>query len=476
MNVWLNIPAAFHARAEYTFGVCAQSWGLSLTLDRGFSLPPDLIYGDPPPSSPSDVVVIPFDAAVYDPAVACTVARGDDLVAWLPVAQPDPQHYDVIGSIFRLLTLLDESQVAADARNDLGVFPTTALSPARRETAQTALVDLQAGALLNRIVRTRPDLERQRLPHWRDGKSYALCLTHDTDATWLSAPSELAYNAVKTLVRRDPRLWQQLRDGLRGTIDHSFNPFFGFPLWGEFERAYQMKSSFYLFPGVMHVKRHLHDVRSTVFNSPTDWRALRALADEGWEFGLHPAINAKTNIDEFLAGKARVEAALERPIFGVRHHYLALNWAKPYLTFRQHVNAGFRYDSSIAWDEVPGFRAGTSLPYQPFDLTYQRALALYELPTVLLDGHIIPYAQRDNASIIDLGCRVLDHVKQLGGVAVVDWHTQTASNQYFYTDYLDILRSILTAFVQDQSVWLATAWEIVQHWHQRAQQLRVTYV
>jgi hypothetical protein len=40
--------------------------------------------------------------------------------------------------------------------------------------------------------------------------------------------------------------------------------------------------------------------------------------------------------------------------------------------WRQHERAGFSYDGSIAWRDIPGLWAGTSMPYRPYDLDNER--------------------------------------------------------------------------------------------------------
>jgi hypothetical protein len=158
-----------------------------------------------------------------------------------------------------------------------------------------------------------------------------------------------------------------------------------------------------------------------------DWELLRRIADEGWEFGLHAPINAKEDLDEFLWGKGFIEERLDRPMFGVRHHYWSIDWRQPHLTYRKHVNAGFRYDMSIAWRDIPGFRAGTTLPYRPFDPDRNEALDLYVVPTAIMDGHVISGPDGENQAIESIA-DVVDKVRQAGGILVLDWHTEVACN------------------------------------------------
>jgi len=59
-------------------------------------------------------------------------------------------------------------------------------------------------------------------------------------------------------------------------------------------------------------------------------------------------------------------------------------------------------------------------------------------------------------------------VKEQGGVAVLDWHTETACNAYNYRNHLTVLGDILKPLLEDGDAWVTTPWEIAQHWRQRA--------
>ena len=189
------------------------------------------------------------------------------------------------------------------------------------------------------------------------------------------------------------------------------------------------------------------------------------MQQQGWEFGFHAPINAKRNIDSFIQAKLWIEERLGRPIFGLRHHYWALDWRKPHLTFRKHVNAGFRYDTSIAWRTKEGFRAATCHPYQPFDPVYDRPLDLLEMPTCLMDGHVV-----GEANALERCREVLGRVRNCGGLAILDWHTEGVCNAFQYAGWYDLLESVFD-WLSAGDAWIAAPWEIAQHWRRRSKQL-----
>ena len=216
-----------------------------------------------------------------------------------------------------------------------------------------------------------------------------MAVTHDTDAVNLGAPRELVTNFAKLVLRRDRTYADMIHSGLRHRRDATGNPLFGFPIWRELEERRRIRSTFYLFVRAAHLKPDINNCKSTVVEQHIDWRILRGMADAGWEFGLHAPINAQGSVDALIGGKRWIEDKLHAPVYGLRHHYWALDWRAPYKTWRRHVNSGYRYDTSIAWRDMAGFRAATCHPFRPFDPVRGKPLNIYVLPTCVMDGHVL---------------------------------------------------------------------------------------
>ena len=466
LRVVLDIPDEYVERAAYVFGVFADQWGVPLRLSCDPSTQDAHVrYGAPGDRDPPDVLVLPFDRRLYDPACACAVLDHEGVRLW---SRPgvDVFSSDFVASSYRLLTLLDEGQVDPAARDRRGVFTADALPVERRRMAALPVVDDQAAFLLARLESVRPGVTASGRPKWPGGKRYAVAITHDTDAITIGSSRELATNLTKFALRRDRRFGAMVRDGLRYVRDPTGNPLFGFPRWRAVEGARSLRSCFFLYAKVAGVKFDLNNCKSSVVEQRIDWSELRRMNEDGWEFGFHAPINARLSLGALARGKQWIEERLGAPVHGVRHHYWALDWYEPHLTFRQHLNSGFRYDASLAWRDVSGFRAGTCHPFRPFDPGRRKPLDIYELPTCLMDGHALA-GDADPRTAAEVGLESVDHVRRLGGVAVLDWHTESACNRYVYRNFRTAFEAIVERVREDGDAWSATPWEIVQHWHRR---------
>ena len=473
--VRLDIPEAWVGRARYAFGALALRWGIPIrfTADAGAA---DITYSGDPAARAWEGCALTFDPRLYEPGTMCrALHEPSGRWIWRRADLPAGDAPDLVGGAFRLLTYLDESQVAEERRDRRGVFVTEALPPERRRMADRPLVEHHAAAVLDAVLRRRPRLEQAREQRWPDGRRIALVPTHDVDAVDLGAPLELVANLAKSVLRRSGDHVKLLTHGLSTLGSRSPGPYFAFPRWREWERERRLRSAFFVFVLPTGVRRDLNDCKSSLDGRRVDWEALRRMAADGWEFGLHAAINTRDTPAGFEDSKSWLEAKLGSAVHGLRHHYWAIDWRDPTVTHRQHQRAGFRYDSSIAWRDRAGFRAGTALPYQPFDPIAQAALDLVELPCTLMDGHVLDASIRgapaDPESGLRAGGEIVERVWEAGGMLVTNWHQEAASDRVHFKGYVETLDRLLAPLYGSSEVWVATPDEVSAHWQRRASSL-----
>ena len=472
ITVRLDIPDDWVSRARYAFQSLALRWGIPLRFARDGE--PHFSYTADPSSCPDATCAILFDPAMYEARTVCRAVNTGGRWTWCRADLPDGMAPDFVGGAFRLLTYSDESQVPEERRDRRGIFLTDALPPERARVAAQPLVEQHAAILLEALLTRHPGFERLRIRRWPGGRRMALALSHDVDAADLAAPFELAANLAKGVLRRNRDHMKAFGIGIASLAERP-GPYFGFPRWRDWERERGLQSAFYVFFRPRGVPRDFNDCKSSLASRRTDWETLRRMAAEGWEFGLHPAIHAKDSPGGFERSKAWLESRLGRSVAGLRHHYWALDWRNPASTHRQHQQAGFRYDSSIAWRDRPGFRAGTALPYHPFDPTVGKALDLVEIPCALMDGHILlsgtGEARRDPEAALRMGRDIVDRVREVGGVLVTNWHQEGAFDRLHFRGYMDLLDRLLEPLRCSSDVWVATPQEVCAHWRRLASDL-----
>jgi hypothetical protein len=167
--------------------------------------------------------------------------------------------------------------------------------------------------------------------------------------------------------------------------------------------------------------------------------------------------------------KEVLEQAAGAPVRGNRHHYWHLDPAAPHETLKRQANAGFRYDSSLAFEFYPGFRRGICHPFRVFDAKERCELNLVELPPAWMDDHFDRrLAKNEIADPEKYACELLRVAKQTEGAIVLDYHSR-GMNRDFYPRYGAWLVDFIEKHV-DSSVSFMTPAELVEGYqaHEKA--------
>lgn len=408
---------------------------------------------------------IPFRREYYDRTQRFCLYNG----YWVPeTACKSAFPLDYVGLVFRLLTLMDELNIPDTQRDSLGNLQLYRQIP-RLEFGDRPMADEAVQSLKQELVARHLLQEGDLLPRWPRGKRYAVVITHDTDGPCLLEPKELAKAGAKGMMRRDGKEARAFAAGVYRLLTRGPDPYFNFSQWAMFEQSLGAKSAFYIYVRGKQVPDHVHNPLYRVSASRAKWRVLHELVDRGWEIGLHASIHALDRDEYIREEKDKLEQFLGQPVRGNRSHYWSLDWRHPDASLRRLAAIGIMYDCSIAWKGMPGFRSATVTPYHPYDVQQHGSLALLEIPTNLMDGHLFEYQQRTEP--YGWFALMAQHVKTHGGVLNLDWHTRTWVDRFSYHGWRTFLAGQLEKLAHTNEAWFVTPQELCDHWLARERQI-----
>lgn len=154
---------------------------------------------------------------------------------------------------------------------------------------------------------------------------------------------------------------------------------------------------------------------------------LKALIDGGWTIGVHPSVATWRDPLALRRERMHVAAAAEAPVVCCRQHWLKFSWAE---TWCAQAAAGLRLDSTLGFNDRPGFRNGAALRFFPWNHSDGRPLALEAMPMVLMDSHVYDYAVLSDDERYEAMSRWIGEVRDVRGQATVNWHTHTITDAY----------------------------------------------
>lgn len=374
---------------------------------------PHLAYGGPGPAGPR----------------GAWIREAPDGPAWeaLLGGQLDPAshgariEHDLVHAIGELLTDAVNAGAGAEQLDEHDRLRHEASWAAREGRGGSPIADAYVefiGLVLESTTGVTPR------PRWPDGRRACIALSHDVDEPDRYA---LLRQAVRPWrLRRAPRTLalEALRLARRRMNDADRDAYWAFPELVELEASHGFTSTFFFAVTPFHTRDGaLEDVHYDAGGARYR-QAMAMLRDAGFGIGLHASYRAYEDPSRFVRERRRLEELSGSEVLGLRHHYWHLG-PDVAATLRAHEAAGFRYDTSIAFNDRVGFRRSGGLPYRPFDVTSERPLRTWQLPPFCMDGNLF-YGSDDIDGAVRTVSEQVEAIAAVGGFGSIDWHSQAS--------------------------------------------------
>lgn len=403
-------------QTEAVFAFLFESLGIVAAVGAppGLWDRPHLIHGAGPAEVSPNGIVIPErpDDLMWDDLLAGRIESGS-IGGRLP--------FDVIGAMGRFLRdeVPHDSGPAAVDRH--GRLRYGASAPAKAGLGDRPIVN-EYVAFLGRLIRERLGITGR--PRWPNGRVAAIGLSHDVDLP--DRYAFLGHASRPWRFRRSPRTYLNVAIRLAGERRRDPDPgdhWLFDPIMAS-ESGLGFRSTFFFAPLPFHHRLGAPEDVAYDLGQPRFRRAFQSLLGSGFEIGLHASYRAHQDSTRLTAERSRLAALAGTEIAGVRHHYWQLG-PDPAATLRAHEQAGFAYDSSIAFNDHVGFRRSVALPFRPFDARLGRPLQTIQLPTFCMDGNLFYESEGIEAAVTTVDGLVA-RIAATGGMGAIDWHIQTS--------------------------------------------------
>jgi hypothetical protein len=153
--------------------------------------------------------------------------------------------------------------------------------------------------------------------------------------------------------------------------------------------------------------------------------------------GSYASLDDPARLETELQTLRRACAAqgIDQEIRGGRQHYL--RWSAP--LWRAYESAGLHYDTSLAFPEQPGFRAGICCEYPVFDLRGRQTLRLRERPLVAMEASLLQYQGLDEDATLERLLELKRTCRRFGGDFTLLWHNNRLESRRARRVYCDVL-------------------------------------
>ncbi|MCD6490575.1 MAG: hypothetical protein J7K20_07620, partial [Thermodesulfobacterium sp.] len=173
------------------------------------------------------------------------------------------------------------------------------------------------------------------------------------------------------------------------------------------------------------------------------------------------SLQSSYNLYKLIKEKEALEKILKKEVLGVRFHCLSY---APKITSLNLEKIGFKYDTTLGFNEKVGFRNGVAFPFHLpiYDLTFSSVL---ELPLVIQDGSFFDFLNIDVNNALNIILKTLETVKKYNGFITILWHP-TLTKVDLCNRWFEVYKEIL-GILKAESCFVGTCRDIYEWWKKR---------
>ena len=255
-------------------------------------------------------------------------------------------------------------------------------------------------------------------------------VTHDVDAVQKTLPIRLKQGAFKLFnAVRAARKGQFIQSAQH--IGRATRFFLSWEDWWVFDRLIAVEKfsrvhatwHFYADSRRKSFKRWLLDPGYEI-DMPSQRKLIQKLKQEGHQIGLHPAFDTWQSTS--LLAAARVVSNISLALF-----FTAASTGSDLVEdTNAQASVGLRQDTTLMFNDRPGYRTSTALAWQPWCPSSRSCHAITILPTVLMDSHCYDYKPMTTQQRRESIKHWINECKAVRGEIAVLWHPHTLSMDY----------------------------------------------
>ncbi len=331
----------------------------------------------------------------------------------------------------------------------------------RYENLHVPVVDLLI-AYFDEIIHQRVKADKKvaiRVLPWPGGEDFGVALTHDVDLTRGVHLYERALMKSQGLVHRlmgNKVTSSEINNSIQERDDQAW----GFPELLSTYSSLKYKATFFFLAKMLEGRHFRYNITSKKFK-----KLFKDLRTTGHEIALHPSKFAFDKPNYYREEKENLESAVGSSIAGMRQHYLRAKFPRLWILAEK---AGLTYDSSLGYNYKAGFRAGTTHPFQTFDVLNDTPLSLTEFSLNLFEYNLPEKGENIEASKIMIDILV-DANSAYGGLLVALLHPSNLKKQPF-----EELWNYLLDGLKKKKVFVATLSEHLS-WRRRRDRIKLKF-
>lgn len=280
-----------------------------------------------------------------------------------------------------------------------------------------------------------------------ENKKFAVALTHDVDNVYIP----ITHKALSSVYLLKGLNFKEIIN-LWKIRDEKKSQYFNFEEIMNLEEEYDAKSTFYFMATDRDPVRFRYDIEELE-------GYLNKIVDRDFEVGLHIGYYSFDKLEEIRKEKKRLEKVTGQEITGCRIHHLRFKVPD---TWKLLVRSGFKYDTTLGYNDMVGFRNGMCHPFKPFNLKTHKEIDILEIPLNIMDATLFVEMKLNFSEAWDITKKLIDTTEKYNGVLTVLFHNDVFSC-LFRRDWVRLYEKILK-YCHERKAWMTSAKDLCRWW------------
>jgi hypothetical protein len=318
--------------------------------------------------------------------------------------------FDVFSAVFYLVTRYEE--YLPFVPNQYGQFKATDSLAYKLGFLDKPVVDIWIDELKNKLYTRYPSIAFKQVV-------FKAIYTYDIDVAYKYKGRSLFITCGNVIYDLLSLHFTEAANRLKVLIGLKKDPFDTYTFIQAQQKRYNYNVIFF------HLLGKKNSYNRNISANGKNLQSLIQLLSKQFTTGIHPSYYTDADYELMLAEKKLLEKIISRPVNISRQHYLRLQLP---LTFENLISAGITDDYTVAFAEMPGFRAGTSKPFTFYNIIKEEEINIVLHPAACMDVTFSDDLKMEPENSIKIIKQLINAVKAVNGNFIIIWHNNTLSN------------------------------------------------
>lgn len=328
---------------------------------------------------------------------------------------PGDSSFDFLSAVFFLLSRYEE--YLPHEKDEYGRYAHRNSLAFRSGFLDRPLINEWLNAIREQLQRHAGLLPRDVAQTWKPRfrpLPFTFLPTYDIDTAWSYRHKGFWRNLGGGVSDLLGGRWSAVRERIAVCIGRRSDPFDVFGWLNQLHERYSLRP-YYFF---------LFAPRRGRFDKNIDpgKAALKALVRDHairYPVGLHPSWRSGDEAGLLAREKELLSTATGTDIIASRQHYIRMRLPD---TYRQLSDAGIRFDFSMGYGSINGFRASVALPFYWYDLEKEATTPLMIFPFCFMEANSYFEQKQQAAAGLQEMQLFYESVRATGGLFCMIWH------------------------------------------------------